>query len=208
MPDNLGGRKAVVAPVGFERALAGSTRSRRSGFCCFCISNSFHVFFMFFSRIVGSGTPRRSQQAARGRFGRPWKFPGAHSGPVRGVPRPLGTAVCGNLFLRLASWKAFAKNTVIVGSPGASAPSGRRPARLGSRRVFFFLRNSLRLEACLLASSAALCAFAGSFFLRCSIWAFLHGVRFYSRNVGSGCLGGALRKAPERTFGSLVPTLP
>ena len=138
MPDNLGGRKAVVAPVGFERALAGSTRSRRSGFCCFCISNSFHVFFMFFSRIVGSGTPRRSQQAARGRFGRPWKFPGAHSGPVRGVPRPLGTAVCGNLFLRLASWKAFAKNTVIVGSPGASAPSGRRPARLGSRRVFFF----------------------------------------------------------------------
>jgi len=93
---------------------------------------------MFFSRIVGSGTPRRSQQAARGRFGRPWKFPGAHSGPVRGVPRPLGTAVCGNLFLRLASWKAVAKNTVVVGSPGASAPSGRRPARLGRRPVFFF----------------------------------------------------------------------
>ena len=93
---------------------------------------------MFFSRIVGSGTPRRSQQAARGRFGRPWEFPGAHLAPVRGVPRPLGTAVCGNLFLRLASWKAFAKNTVVVGSPSASAPSGRRPARLGSRRVFFF----------------------------------------------------------------------
>ena len=66
-----------------------------------------------------------------------WAGSSARWGPFRGLPLPLGIDVCGYLFRILASWKAVAKNTVVVGSPGASAPSGRRPARLGSRHVFF-----------------------------------------------------------------------